>query len=101
MRIKILPVVIATIVLSLVAVTVVSAQEVGKGTVQGAKAAEVVQTLELHWMEAYVKRDTAFLERSLSDDYAGSYPDGTVLDKKGEIEAVKVERGHAHGNETR
>jgi hypothetical protein len=29
------------------------------------------------------------LERSLSDDYAGTYPDGTVLDKKGEIEAVK------------
>jgi ketosteroid isomerase-like protein len=41
------------------------------------------------WMESYAKRDTAFLERHLSDDYVSTFPDGTVLDKRGEIESVK------------
>ena len=40
-------------------------------------------------MESHVKRDTAFLERHLSDDYISTFPDGSVLDKKGEIESVK------------
>ncbi len=40
------------VVLALVAMTVVSAQEVSEGTVQDAKAAEVVKTLEQQWMEA-------------------------------------------------
>lgn len=40
-------------------------------------------------METYTKRDTAFLERYMSDDYVGTFPDGTVHDKKSEIEAVK------------
>ena len=29
------------------------------------------------------------VERYLSDDYVSTFPDGTVLDKKGEIESVK------------
>jgi hypothetical protein len=40
-------------------------------------------------MEAYVRRDTGFLERHLSDDYVSTFPDGTVLDKEGEIESLK------------
>ena len=50
---------------------------------------EEVKKLNQEWMESYVKRDTAFLERYLSDDYVSTFPDGTVLDKKGEIESVK------------
>lgn len=76
-------------VLSFVVVAAASAQETGKGALAEAKSAEVVKRLEMQWMEAYAKRDAAFLEQYLSDDYAGGYPDGTVLDKKREIEAVK------------
>jgi ketosteroid isomerase-like protein len=70
-------------------VAVASAQEARQGAAQDAKAAEVVKKLELEWMESYVKRDTDFLERYLSDDYSSIHPHGTVLDKKGEIESVK------------
>jgi ketosteroid isomerase-like protein len=51
-------------------------------------AAEV-EKLNRLWMESYVQRDTGFLERHLSDDYVSTFPDGAVLDKKGEIEALK------------
>jgi ketosteroid isomerase-like protein len=51
-------------------------------------AAEV-QKLMQEWIESYGKRDTGFLERYLSDDYVSTFPDGAVLDKKGEIESVK------------
>ena len=40
-------------------------------------------------MESYVKRDTDFLDRHLSEDYTSIHPHGNVLDKKGEIEVVK------------
>jgi hypothetical protein len=50
---------------------------------------EQVKKLNQEWMESYLKGDTAFLERYLSDDYVSTFPDGTVLDKKGEIESVK------------
>jgi ketosteroid isomerase-like protein len=50
---------------------------------------EEVKKLMQEWMESYAKRDTAFLERYLSDDYVSTFPDGTVLDKTGEIESVK------------
>lgn len=40
-------------------------------------------------MESYIKRDIAFLERYLSDDYTSIYPHGTILDKRSEIESVK------------
>ena len=66
-----------------------SPQERGKEAVPDAKAAEVVRKLELQWMEAYAKRDIAFLEKVLSDDYTSAYPNGSVPHKKGEIEAVK------------
>ena len=48
-----------------------------------------VKRLNRQWMESYVKRDAAFLERHLAEDYVSTFPDGTVLDKKGEIEALK------------
>jgi ketosteroid isomerase-like protein len=51
--------------------------------------AQEVEKLNRQWMEAYVQRDVAFLERHLADDYVSTFPDGTVLDKKGEIAALK------------
>jgi ketosteroid isomerase-like protein len=50
---------------------------------------EALKKLNLEWMNAYTKRDTAFLERYIADDYVGTFPDGTVHDKKSEIDAVK------------
>ena len=50
---------------------------------------EEVTRLNLRWMESYVGRDTAFLEQYLADDYVSTFPDGTVLDKQGEIESLK------------
>jgi hypothetical protein len=76
-------------VLAIAAVAVASAREARQGSVQDAKAAEVVKKPELEWMESYVKRDTGFLDRHPSDDYTSIYPHRTVLDKKGEIESVK------------
>jgi ketosteroid isomerase-like protein len=51
--------------------------------------AKEVEALNRQWMESYVRRDTDFLERHLADDYESTFPDGTVFDKKGEIEALK------------
>src|ERR1044071_1119602 len=48
-----------------------------------------VEHLNRQWMESYVTRDTAFLEQYLADDYASTFPDGTVLEEKGEIESLK------------
>ena len=50
---------------------------------------KVVAELNRQWMQAYVKGDLDFLWKHMSEDYVGTFPDGTVLDKKGEIEAVK------------
>jgi ketosteroid isomerase-like protein len=50
---------------------------------------EEAEALNRRWMESYVQRDVGFLERYLADDYQSTFPDGAVLDKKGEIEALK------------
>jgi ketosteroid isomerase-like protein len=50
---------------------------------------EAVAALNTKWMHAYTTGDTAFLERHMSEDYVGTFPDGSVHDKEGEIEAVK------------
>jgi ketosteroid isomerase-like protein len=49
---------------------------------------EALGKLNRQWMEAYTNRDTEFLDRYLSEDYVGTFPDGTVHDKRSEIEAV-------------
>jgi ketosteroid isomerase-like protein len=51
--------------------------------------AEEVEKMNRRWMESYVRRDAGFLERHLAADYQSTFPDGTVLDKKGEIEALE------------
>ena len=50
---------------------------------------EEIASLNRQWMESYVRRDIGFLERHLSEDYVSTFPDGTVLDKQGEIELLK------------
>jgi ketosteroid isomerase-like protein len=58
-------------------------------TSTGTTLTEELGELNRKWMEAYVKRDTTFLERCLSEDYVSTFPDGTSLDKNGEIESVR------------
>jgi ketosteroid isomerase-like protein len=48
-----------------------------------------IEALNREWMRSYVKRDTTFLRQYLADDYVGTFPDGTVLDKRGEIAALE------------
>jgi len=50
---------------------------------------EAIKALNRQWMRAYAARDTAFLDRYMSDDYVGTFPDGTVHDKRSEIAAVE------------
>jgi ketosteroid isomerase-like protein len=52
-------------------------------------AAETVRTLNRQWMQAYTTRDTEFLDRHMANDYVGTFPDGSVHDKKSEIAAVR------------
>jgi ketosteroid isomerase-like protein len=47
-----------------------------------------LEALNRRWMESYVNRDVAFLEQHLADEYVSTFPDGAVLDKRGEIEAL-------------
>lgn len=50
---------------------------------------EAIATLNRRWMQAYTKGDIGFLEMYMSEDYVGTFPDGTVHNKKSEIEAVR------------
>src|SRR5687768_11522510 len=52
-------------------------------------AAATVAALNRRWMQAYTRGDVDFLDKHMSQDYVGTFPDGTVHDKKSEIEAVK------------
>jgi len=52
-------------------------------------AQKAVAELNRQWMQAYANGDLDFLEKHMSQDYLGTFPDGSVLDKEGEIEAVK------------
>jgi ketosteroid isomerase-like protein len=57
-------------------------------TSTSAASAADIEKLNRQWMQAYVERDTAFLRRHLADDYVSTFPDGTVLDKQAEIDAL-------------
>jgi ketosteroid isomerase-like protein len=47
-----------------------------------------LETLNRRWMESYVNGDVVFLEQHLAQEYVSTFPDGAVLDKKGEIDAL-------------
>lgn len=55
---------------------------------QDLSVTEELRRLNRQWMEAYTKRDVAFLRSYMSDDYVGTFPDGSVRDKKSEIGAI-------------
>jgi ketosteroid isomerase-like protein len=46
-------------------------------------------TLEKDWNDSWVKRDPAFLDRILADDYIGTRSDGSVFSKAQEIADMK------------
>jgi ketosteroid isomerase-like protein len=46
-------------------------------------------TLEKRWNDSWVKRDPAFLDRILADDYVGTRSDGSVFNKAQEIADMK------------
>jgi ketosteroid isomerase-like protein len=46
-------------------------------------------TLEKRWNDSWVKRDPAFLDRILADDYIGTRSDGSVFSKAQEIADMK------------
>lgn len=60
-------------------------------TDQDSAVAEAIETLQRQWLAAYTERDTGLLNLYMSDDYIGIYPDGSVHDKKSEIEAIASE----------
>ena len=78
-----------TVVLALAAVVVAAGRETGKGAAQDSRAAAAAEKLEREWVEAYVRRDIAYLEGFLAEDYAFTYPDGTVVEKARELENIK------------
>jgi ketosteroid isomerase-like protein len=79
----------AILVLAFAVVAVVSAQESSDRPAWDTKTEETIKKLEQEWVEAYRKRDTAFLERILADDYTFITPGGTVLDKQRQIDDLK------------
>ncbi len=49
---------------------------------------EALAELNRRWMQAYVRRDVAFLRDHMAEGYVGTFPDGSVHSKQGEIEAL-------------
>jgi hypothetical protein len=47
---------------------------------------ETLIELERGWNDAFYKRDVAFIERLLADEFTATYDDGTRGDKKKELE---------------
>ena len=54
----------------------------------GRTAEDVLSELNRRWMQAYVSRDVAFLRDHMAEGYVGTFPDGSVHSKQGEIEAL-------------
>jgi len=79
----------AILVLSCAWLAVASARGPDDRPARDVKTEETIKKLEQDWAEAYRKRDTAFLERVLADDYAFITPGGTILDKKRQIDDLK------------
>jgi ketosteroid isomerase-like protein len=49
---------------------------------------EILIQLERDWDEAFLRKDVAFIEQVLADDFMASYPDGTRGDKARELAMV-------------
>lgn len=53
---------------------------------------QALAELNRRWMLAYVRRDIGFLREHMDDGYVGTFPDGSVHSKQGEIEALSSGR---------
>jgi ketosteroid isomerase-like protein len=49
---------------------------------------EILIQLERDWDAAFLRKDVAFIETILADDFVATYPDGSRGDKKRELELV-------------
>jgi ketosteroid isomerase-like protein len=47
-----------------------------------------LEELNRRWMQSYVTGDVEFLQDHVADEYVSTFPDGSVLDKQGEIDAL-------------
>jgi ketosteroid isomerase-like protein len=50
---------------------------------------EQLKKIEQDWAEAYVKRDTAFLQRITTDDFAFIGPDGNMVSKAEYVKSIE------------
>lgn len=50
---------------------------------------QILAKLEQDWVDASLKKDTAFVDRLLADDYVGIAPDGTTWTKSKQIESLR------------
>lgn len=50
---------------------------------------EYLKLLNKQWMSAYINHDIEFLNSHMLDSYVGTFPDGSIHNKQGEIESVK------------
>lgn len=48
----------------------------------------ILVELNRRWMQAYVRGDIAFLREYMAESYVGTFPDGSVHSKHGELEAL-------------
>ena len=55
-------------------------------------AEQTLAGLNRRWMQAYVSRDIGFLLEHVDEGYVGTFPDGSVHSKQGEIEALSSGR---------
>ena len=55
-------------------------------------AEQTLAELNRRWMQAYVRHDIGFLREHMDDGYVGTFPDGSVHSKQGEIEALNSGR---------
>jgi hypothetical protein len=60
-----------------------------KISTEAASVEQELIALEKRWNDSWVKRDPAFLDRILADDYIGTRSDGSVFSKAQEIADMK------------
>ena len=78
-----------TLVAVLVAVSSVAFGAPRSGSGKGTGVEQALMQLEREWFDAYVKKDTATLDRIEADDFAVTDPSGMVSTKAQDIDGVK------------
>ncbi|HEU4387005.1 MAG TPA: nuclear transport factor 2 family protein [Blastocatellia bacterium] len=76
-------------ILPMLALCVVTIGQTPLKTTAGAETERQLMQLEREWSAAYLKHDTAVVDRILADDYVGIDGRGIVTTKSDEIEEVR------------